>query len=124
MEEKKKRWRPSVREYRDLQSRYEGLQSVLKGLGDVEGVIRDNQCYRQMIINAVEMLRHNKFNPAVLCQGTSECNDLCRILHRGIVEFRRKHNHDGLIKLLEEKEDEIARLKNIGFWKRVFPKFF
>jgi hypothetical protein len=112
-----------------LQSRYEGLQILLKGLGDIESVIRDNQCYRQMMINASVMLRNKSLVPAILCQGTSECDDLCRMLYKDIVDFRDKNNADKLQKQVENlkfqldaKNFEIDRLNNLGFWKRVFFK--
>lgn len=119
MEEKKKRWRPSLTAYRALEKELEKLKSNMIDFSkiDIEEIVRDNTIYRQALINFSSMIRCKK-EPALLVQGSEDCDFLIDVVYKDI---KGRWNEDAdklyienctLTKSNKLLEDEIQRLRD------------
>ena len=59
------------------------LRDIIKGLGNMEEVVRDNVCYRQAMINFSSMIRARR-DPAILCQGSEDCEAMIKMVYNDI----------------------------------------
>lgn len=146
MEQKKKRFRPSLTAYRELMMENIRLKGILGMLGDFETIVRDNAIYRQALINFSAMIRCKK-DPAILIHGSDTCDCLIKILYDDI---KKRWNEDSnklysenmayersnkiledelerVRKTLAERDEEIRSLRAKIFRKKnesIFSRFF
>jgi len=84
---------------------------------------RDLVVYEQAMINFSVMLRDEKYNPALLQQGSIDANNLVEMVYNGI---KRAFPRDCDVKEREDKikelEDEVFRLKHRPFLHRLLNK--
>lgn len=148
MEQKKKRFRPTLRAYRELDRENKQLKEIVNSLSDFETIVRDNTVYRQALINFSSMIRVRK-DPALLIQASEECDGLIGIVYNDIKKRwdedanklkvenetlkrsnkfledsrnRLEEENDELTHSNEELSFELKMLRKRSFLKRLFNK--
>lgn len=143
------RFRPTVKMYRELEKENNSLKELLGKMGDMEGIVRDNTIYRQALLNFHQMMR-KKRDPALLVQGSEECDCLISIVYKDIVQCINtdvpgliadnnalKKSNDLMEKeldrlrscikerttVIENLRGQLARIKIRNLWSRIINKF-
>lgn len=101
MEEKKKRWRPSLTAYREMQRQVEEALVLLKDA-------------RKELVSGKAFVDKMKAENEALMRSNS--------MMEKELSLQREMN-DELNRLNEKLRDELFDLKNRGFWARVLNKY-
>lgn len=121
MEEKKKRWRPSLTAYRELEAK---LESQIDGTSQL---VKDcdawREKYRKLKVkfddeHFASVHLHKEYNDLKAERDTLEKSN--KLMEDELNRLRAIN--DKLSKKCVDRDDQIEALKNRGFWARVFNK--
>jgi len=121
MEEKKKRWRPSLGAYRALEKEIEGhMEDKSLLVAECDAWREKYRALYESVSELSGVINDMKALKASLCEGRRMLEESNKALR---LEAENLHTSLGrAVTMIEDKDDEIDRLRSRGFWARVFNK--